>query len=101
MNGMSESIASQLKVARNAAGLSQRQLTAMTGLQQAQLSKIENGTVDPRLSSLQALGRALGLELVWVPRQSLQAVNSVIALKGTTQKRPVKPAYSLDEDEDG
>lgn len=92
-----EGIPYQLKTAREASGLSQRALTTMTGLQQAQISKIENGSVDPRLNSLIAMARALELELILVPRRSLPALNSVLNEKESISSRP---AYSLEGEED-
>lgn len=94
MHRDADTIAEQLKGAREAAGLSQRAVSAISGAQQGQLSKIENGSVDPRLSSVEQIARALGLELVLVPRRSLSAVEAVLG------KRPDagRPAYALDDD---
>ena len=90
---LKEEIVSQLKTAREAAGLSQRDLSALTGIPQGQLSRIENGRVEPRLGSLLTLSRALGLELVLVPRSSLTAVYSVMGIKESSSR----PAYTLEE----
>ena len=95
MSPDSEPIATQLKRAREAAGRSQRAVAAMTGVQQGQLSKIENGAVDPRLSSVEQIARALGLELVLVPRRSLSAVEAVLGSKPDAGR----PAYALDDDD--
>jgi transcriptional regulator with XRE-family HTH domain len=73
-----EHIASTLKAAREAKGLSQRALSSATGVPQGQLSRIENGAVDLRLSSLIALARALDLELTLVPRKTVPAVEAVV-----------------------
>lgn len=91
-----ETIVGQLKAAREAAGLSQRALSAMTGLQQGQLSKIESGLVDPRLSSVLEMARALELEPVLVPRRSLLAVRALLGLDADAGR----PAYRLDDDDD-
>lgn len=56
-------IARLLQRERRDLGLSQRELSERSGLTQAQISRIENGIVDMRISSLVALTRALGLEL--------------------------------------
>ena len=42
------------------------------------ISKIENGGVDLRISSLVGLARVLDLELALVPRKSVPAVNSIV-----------------------
>lgn len=57
--------------------MSQRALSKLAGVPQGHISKIENGSVDLRLSSLVELARVLGLELALVPRRSLAAVQSV------------------------
>lgn len=71
-------IAGTFKEARERKGLSQRELSALSGVHQYQISKFENGAVDLRLSSLIELARALDLELTLVPRKSVSAVNSII-----------------------
>ncbi|MEA3640869.1 MAG: helix-turn-helix transcriptional regulator [Lamprobacter sp.] len=91
-----ETIVGRLKAAREAAGLSQRALSTMTGLQQGQLSKIESGLVDPRLSSVLEMARALELEPVLVPRRSLLAVRALLGLDADAGR----PAYRLDDDDD-
>lgn len=73
-----EDIAQTLRSAREASGLSQRELSARSGVPQGHISKIENGTVDLRLSSLIELARVLDLELTLVPRKALPAVQAII-----------------------
>jgi transcriptional regulator with XRE-family HTH domain len=70
-------IAERLQAARKARGLSQRELSDLAGVPQAQISRIEAGTVDLRLSSLVALANALDLELTLVPRKAVPAVRSI------------------------
>ena len=71
-------IARTLKAAREGKGLSQRALSKLAGVPQSHISKIENGAVDLRLSSLVELARVLDLELALVPRKSLSAVQSIV-----------------------
>ena len=78
MNYITEEIASNLKAARESKGLSQRALSEKSGVPQGHISKIENGAVDLRLSSLVALARALDLELALVPRKAVPAVKSIV-----------------------
>lgn len=73
-----EDIAQTLRSAREASGLSQRELSARSGVPQGHISKIENGTVDLRLSSLIELARVLDLELTLVPRKALPAVQAIV-----------------------
>ena len=77
MSYNTEAIAASLKEARTSKGLSQRDLSAMAGVPQAQISRIEAGTVDPRTTSLIALAHALDMELTLVPRKAVPAVKSI------------------------
>ena len=79
-----EHIAAALKTARETKGLTQRDLSKRTGVPQAHISKIENNTVDLRLSSLLALAHSLDLELALVPRKAHPAVQSLIRTAGTS-----------------
>lgn len=72
-----EAIAASLKEARASKGLSQRDLSVISGVPQAQISRIEAGTVDPRTTSLIALAHALDMELALVPRKAMPAVKSI------------------------
>lgn len=106
-----EHFAYMLRDSRKAQGMSQRALSAKAGIPQSHISKIENGAVDLRLSSLVELARVLNLELELVPRNSVSAVRAIA--RRTKQNAPdqfqsavhdvgrVRPAYSLDADEDG
>lgn len=102
-----EDLGNKLRAARRGKGLSQRGLAAKTGLLQAQISKIENGASDLRLSSLIALSRALELELELIPRKALPAVEAMVrdvesfVKRSDGLKTEVRPAYSLDDDEEG
>lgn len=77
MTYATEHIAGTLRSAREARGLSQRELSAKSGVPQSHISKIENGAVDLRVSSLVKLARVLDLELMIVPRKALSAVQSI------------------------
>lgn len=101
MSYSTDYISMQLKKARESKGLSQRELSAKSGVPQGHISKIENGNVDLRLSSLVALTRVLNLELALIPRKHLSAVNSIVASgKIHTNGKPPRPAYSLDGDDE-
>lgn len=78
MTYATEHIARTLRNAREARGLSQRALSVKAGIAQGHISKIENGTVDLRLSSLVELARVLDLELELVPRKAVPAVHAVV-----------------------
>jgi len=77
MSYSTEAIATNLKEARLAKGISQRELSNLSGVPQAQISRIEAGTVDPRTTSLLALAHALDMELALVSRKAVPAVRTI------------------------
>ncbi|MBT8005732.1 MAG: helix-turn-helix transcriptional regulator [Rhodospirillales bacterium] len=89
MSYKSEGLVGQIKDVRQAAGLSQRGLSDRSGLTQSHISQIERGTIEPGLSSLIDLARALDLELVLVPKKLLPAVKGV--LQSTQPSRDLSP----------
>lgn len=91
MSYTAKEIGTTLKQARERKRLSQRALSKLIGLPQAQISKIENGAADLKLSSLIKLTRALDLELSFVPRKTLPAVNAVIRNITRQQRVGVPP----------
>lgn len=66
LNGaMRDSLASRLKAARKAAGMSQEELAAASGVSQSDISKIERGkTLSP--AGILDLARALGVNPFWL-----------------------------------
>lgn len=66
-------IAHAIRTTRAAARISQRELGQRAGLTQAQISRFESGRVNLRLSSLVELARAIGLEVMLVPREGVPA----------------------------
>lgn len=73
----SEKLAATLKAAREKKGLSQRKLSALAGVPQSHISKIESGAVNLTVSSLTAIANALDLELALVPRKAASAVRAI------------------------
>lgn len=86
MSYIIEQIGRTLQEARENKGLSQRDLSAKAGVPQSHISKIENGAVDLRVSSLVELARALDLELMLVPRKTTPAVKSIVRSSGASNK---------------
>jgi transcriptional regulator with XRE-family HTH domain len=60
-------IIQELEDARKATGLTQAALAERAGVTRMTVQRIEGGQIDPRLSTLQEMARALGLELMTVP----------------------------------
>ena len=92
MSYATEHIARLLKSARQARELSQRELSAKSGVPQSHISKIETGAVDLRVSSLIVLARVLDLELMLVPRKTVPAVNSLVRSTERAGHSPTSPA---------
>ncbi|MGN0474267.1 MAG: helix-turn-helix domain-containing protein [Acutalibacteraceae bacterium] len=49
--------------ARKASGLTQQQLSERTGIAQGDISKLENGSANPSLKTLQRLAAGMGMQL--------------------------------------
>jgi len=54
---------SPLAAWRKSAGMTQRQLAEKSGVLPRTISEFENGRIDPRLSTLQALAKAIGVDI--------------------------------------
>ena len=83
MTYATDHFAETLKNVRMAKGITQRALGERVALPQGYISKIENGVVDLRVSSLVELARALNMELMLVPRKAVPAVQSIA--RGNTE----------------
>lgn len=68
--------------ARKAAGLGQEELATRAGVSRMTVQRIEAGTIDPRVSTLEVIARALGLELLVVPAALRPAVVDFIRAGG-------------------
>ncbi|MGC4410938.1 XRE family transcriptional regulator (plasmid) [Rhizobium rosettiformans] len=84
-----QEIADRLREAREAKQLSQRELSRLAGVPQAQISRIESNSVDLRLSSLVAIASALNLEIALVPRKAVPAIKSIT--RQTTDRTVIQP----------
>jgi len=60
-------LADQLATARRAAGITQQELATKSGVSRMTVQRIEAGAIDPRVDTLLALARVLGLEPLLVP----------------------------------
>ena len=61
--GLSSVIGEAVAAARAEANLSQKQLEALTGIDQSDISKIERGLANPSISTLERLAKAMGKTL--------------------------------------
>jgi transcriptional regulator with XRE-family HTH domain len=90
-------LADALRTARLDRQLSQAALAARLGLRQRQISDLERGNVDARVSTIQNVARALDLELMLIPRPLISAVEALQRASGGGDQRPL---YALDEEEE-
>ena len=88
------SLSETLKATRLSQQLSQAELAGKLGLRQRQISDLERATVDPRLSTIQNVARALDLELMLIPRHLISSVNALQRPGGAGRR----PLYALDEE---
>lgn len=79
---MNHDLISHLALARKAMQLTQAELAERAGLSRMTVQRLEGGSLDPRLSTLQEMARVLGLELVAVPSPLRTAVQTLIASGG-------------------
>ena len=75
--------------------LTQEQLARKLGVHQRQISDLERSTIDPRLSTIQNVARALDLELMLIPRQLISTIEGLQRAAGSINR----PMYALDDDE--
>jgi HTH-type transcriptional regulator / antitoxin HipB len=90
------SLAEILKATRLSQQLSQAELAGKLGLRQRQISDLERARIDPRLSTIHNVARALDLELMLIPRHLISAVNALQRPGGDAARRPL---YALSDEE--
>ena len=94
-NANISSLVTALAGARRRAGLNQMALGRRIGSDQSYVSKVERGGVDPQISTLVELARALDFELMLVPRQLVPAVQ---ALQREIAPDPRNDPSTVDQD---
>ncbi len=87
-----DNLIANLRGERQRQELSQVQLGQLVGAPQSQITRIESGARDIRLSTLLELAHALGLEPVLVPKVLLPAIRHVIAHRQERTDSPTPPA---------
>lgn len=92
---MIEGLLAVLRPRRLDLDLRQKQVAERIGTTQTNYSELERGKRDPRLSTLQNIARALCLEVMLVPAELVDAVNS---LTGHGIAPEEKPLFFADPD---
>jgi transcriptional regulator with XRE-family HTH domain len=82
-------IRTEFKRRRHALGLSQADVAEAAGLQQSYYSRIELGRIEPRLSTLQDIARALQLEPMLVPFELADTVAAVVGQGPPAEEQPL------------
>lgn len=96
VRNVSARLSARLRAARDGHGLSQTTLAEKVGLRQRQISDLERGATDSRLTTVQNVARALDLELILIPRHLIPAVEALQRSSDAARR----PLYSLDESEE-
>jgi DNA-binding XRE family transcriptional regulator len=68
MSRMMSNLLKELTAARGASGFTQDELAKRAGVTRMTVQRMEAQSIDPRLATVEVLARALGLELMLVPR---------------------------------
>ncbi len=76
-------VAGQVLALRKARGLTQRQLSERTGIQQSEISRIEAAHANPTMGTISVIARALGAEVRLVAGSKRRTGTKVVA------RRPV------------
>ena len=92
-------ISEGLREGRLLHGLKQADVARRLGMRQSQISNLERGSVDPRLSTVQDVTRVLGFELMLVPHHLVPIVKGLVDMK--SQGPEERPLYALDRDSAG
>jgi DNA-binding XRE family transcriptional regulator len=81
-------ISTQLQNARKSAGLTHDMLAERAGVSRMTVQRTEAGKIDPRLSTLLVLARALGMDLMLVPKALRQELEDFVRSGGRFLGQP-------------
>ncbi len=73
---LSHGLLARLADARKAANLTQAELAERAGLSRMTVQRLESGSLDPRLSTLQELARALDMQLQALPAETAPSLSA-------------------------
>ena len=78
----------ELEAARKAKGMSQEKLAISAGLSRMTVQRIEAGQIDPRLSSVSAIAKTLGMDVMLVPTALRPELESFVRSGGRFLGQP-------------
>ena len=78
----------ELEAARKAADMSQEQLATSAGLSRMTVQRTEAGQIDPRLSSVTAIAKTLGMDVMLVPSALRPELESFVRSGGRFLGQP-------------
>lgn len=99
LEGLPETLRTEIKAARLARGWSQLELGRRIGLPQVHISSIETGRTVPRYDTLLDLVRILDFDLVLVPRPLVPAVQALIRDSRSPDRDTARSLYAFEDDE--
>lgn len=88
-----------IQAQRKKVGLTQVQVSDRAGVHRTQVLQLEAGSRDARLSTLLNVGRAIGLEMMMIPRELVPAIEAMLR-PATESDRPAFVPDEPEEDED-
>ncbi|WP_082439449.1 MULTISPECIES: helix-turn-helix domain-containing protein [unclassified Massilia] len=81
-------VLNELRLARKAAGLTHEALAERATVTRMTVQRTEAGRIDPRLSTVQVLARALGMDLMLVPKALRPELESFVRSGGRFLGQP-------------
>jgi DNA-binding XRE family transcriptional regulator len=88
-------LGSLFRQGRQRAKLTQHEVALQAGLSRVSYRAIETGTAAPRASTLVNIARALGMEMMLIPKEMVPIVQAMLRPGDDDQ-----PAFTADRDED-
>lgn len=91
---MNSELINQLEEIRKSKGLTQAELAEKLGLPQSSIARVESDKVDTRLSRFVEIVRALGYEVVLLPKNSVKTFQALLGTLSEGGQNPSQtPAY--------
>lgn len=85
---MDNTIEVQLRRSRRARGLTQTALAERAGISRFAMTRAESRADDTRLTTLEAMARALGLEILLVPAELRDDIDALVRSGGRVLAQP-------------